>query len=254
MKRSQKKKFLKLFKTHTEVELADISENIGIFDVVDLKQSLGEWKLEPFFNIEDSKIIRNNIQRPCEKFIEGLKKTGKWVLKESIPIAISMATGGLGLGAVIAPVVTDIVLKLKNRGLNVSTNAQSEISNLISGKSDDGTLNNLIEKIKVNNTIHANVSSDLGNKIKLSLNEELFPLITEIKEVLNHPDVAKVKNIKEITPLQELFYNNNIYLRNLKKPCPQLYKILSKKYKDSYKLTLEKIEPYLQNSINFIIT
>ena len=40
MKRSQKKTFLKLFKNHTEVELADISENIGIFDIADLKQSI----------------------------------------------------------------------------------------------------------------------------------------------------------------------------------------------------------------------
>ena len=72
------------------------------------------------------------------------------------------------------------------------------------------------------------------------------------REVLKHPDVTKVKNNAEETPLQVLFKSHYIYLRHLKEICPQLYKILAKKYRDDYQLEVAEIELYFHNSVRFI--
>ncbi|MHA1646147.1 MAG: hypothetical protein ACTSVL_01130, partial [Promethearchaeota archaeon] len=192
---TKKKLFKNLFKKSKTIDLSLVLEKLEFENCDILKNNIKKWKLGPFFDLnlhlKPQTIVRNEIPFFSEKFFTTLKKTGKWTLKRSIPIAISMVTGNIGLGATVTPIVNDIITKFKDRKLIISQETHKYISDVITSGTDVA-IDSLIQKLKDDNS-----SEYLINKIKLCVNEELFPYISEFKEVINQLENQK-ENLYEI--------------------------------------------------------
>jgi hypothetical protein len=193
--RSKKRTFLKLYKKQASITLGTLLDKINLSNSKDLKKSLDSWKLTPYFNIGQG-FCRKIKKTPSEKFFKVLKKTGKWALGFTLPIAVSLATGGAGIGAVAIPLVSDIVEKLNKRGLTVSKATEKKVSDAFSTLSD-GLLKDIVENLTEDNSKDGSKLEAIHDKAKLSVYEELSPLILEVKEVLNQLDTQQ-ENIPEI--------------------------------------------------------
>jgi Leucine Rich Repeat (LRR) protein len=181
------------FKKKRERELNEVLPKINLPDKDSFVQVLSKNKIKKYFDFGDNTVIRNLVPTPWEKLKKGLKLAGKWALKSSIPAAIGLVTGGAGLVAVIGPLVSNMVAKFKSRGLNVSEDSQNQIEDVIANKSDD-SVDNLM--VSLNND-----NPQLGNKgrsiIKVALNEELYPILSEMQTVLSRLEEEQ-HNLKEI--------------------------------------------------------
>lgn len=195
MSRSKKRNFLKLYKKQVSVSLGTIFEKMSLSNNEELVNSISSWKLTPYFNIKHDSCIKIKIT-PAEKFFNGLKKTGKWALGMSLPVAISLATSGTGIGAIAIPLVSGIVKKFNKRGLDVSKTTEEKVSSAFSSLSDV-YLDDIVENLTKDNSKDGSKSENIQNKAKLSVNEELYPLILEVKAVLNQLDTQQ-ENIPEI--------------------------------------------------------
>ena len=195
MSRLKKRNFLKLYKKQASVSLGTIFEKIKLSNNQELSRSLSSWKLAPYFNIEHDFCIKIK-KTPAEKFFNVLKKTGKWALGMSLPVAVSLATSGAGIGAVAIPLVSEIVKKFNKRGLNVSKGTEEKVSVAFSSLSDV-YLDDIVENLTDDNSKGGSKSEIIHDKAKLSVNEELYPLILEVKAVLNQLDTQQ-ENIPEI--------------------------------------------------------
>ncbi len=195
MNRSKKRTFLKLYKKQISVSLGTVFERINLSDNKELENSLSSWKLTPYFNIEHDLCIKIK-KTPAEKFFNILKKTGKWALGISLPVAISLATSGVGIGAVAIPLVSEIVKKFNRRGLDVSKATEEKVSVAFSSLSDV-YLDDIVENLTEDNSEDGSKPEIIRDKARLSVNEELYPLILEVKAVLNQLDTQQ-ENIPEI--------------------------------------------------------
>ena len=98
-------------------------------------------------------------------------------------IAIGIATGGLGLGAIAAPAVSELLNKLRKRGLKVSEESQTELESIILNKTD-ANIDKLMEKLRDANEGSGIASDKLERLIRLSIKEDLHPFLAEIQSVL----------------------------------------------------------------------
>ena len=180
-----KKTFKNLFLSQTAVKLTDIYGVLNVNNDESLLERLGSWKLSSYFDIKKPFLMRNATPSAWDKLKPKLKKAGKWALSKSVPVAIGIATGGAGLGVAMAPILKDIIGKFKSKGLDVSEDSQNSIVNTVQGTTDKG-IEILVKKLQRDNK-HKGISPEiLLNKIKLCINEDLFPFIAEIQEVLKH--------------------------------------------------------------------
>ena len=58
-------------------------------------------------------------QKKWEKFKEAVKKAGKWTVKNLLPVAISIAAGGLGLPAAVGGLTSEIFKKLTDKKIKI---------------------------------------------------------------------------------------------------------------------------------------
>jgi hypothetical protein len=195
MSRSKKRIFLKLYKKKISVKLGTIFEKFSFSYNGELESSLSSWKLSPYFNIKHDNCIKIK-KTPAEKFFKVLKKTGKWALGLSLPIAVSLATSGAGIGAVAVPFVSEIVKKFNKRGLNVSKITQEKISVAFSSLSDVH-LDDIVKNLASDNSIGGSELEKILDRSRLSVSEELYPLILEVKAVLNQLDTQQ-EHVPEI--------------------------------------------------------
>ncbi|MHA1857144.1 MAG: leucine-rich repeat domain-containing protein [Promethearchaeota archaeon] len=195
MSRLKKRDFLKLYRKKATVSLGTIFEKCSLSNNRELESSLSSWKLNPYFNIKYDFCIKIK-KTPAEKFFNVLKKTGKWALGLSLPVAVSLATSGVGIGAVAVPLVSEIVKKFNNRGFNVSKATEEKVSLAFSSLSDV-YLDDIVENLTEDNSTSSSEIETLRDKAKLSVNEELYPLILEVKALLNQLDTQQ-ENIPEI--------------------------------------------------------
>ena len=175
MSRSNKRNFLKLYKKKVSISLVILFEKFSLSNNGELESSLSSWKLSPYFNIKHDYCIKIK-KTPAEKFFKILKKTGKWALGLSLPIAVSLATSGAGIGAVAVPFVSEIVKKFNKRGLKVSEITKEKVSVAFSSLSD-ANLDDIVENLARDNSIGESDLEKILDRTRLSVNEELYPLI-----------------------------------------------------------------------------
>ena len=54
-----------------------------------------------------------------EKFKGAMKKAGKWTVKNLLPVAVSMAAGGLGLSTALGGLTTELFTKFSNANIKI---------------------------------------------------------------------------------------------------------------------------------------
>ncbi|MFX1297301.1 MAG: leucine-rich repeat domain-containing protein [Promethearchaeota archaeon] len=149
----------------------------------ELVEALNDWKLDKYFDITGTFVVRNENPTCWDSLKKNLKKAGKWALTKCVPVAIGIATGGLGLGTVAAPAVSEILNKLRNRGLNISKDVQDELENILLNKTD-ASIEELMKKLIRANEGGSIDPDKLKRLIRLSIKEDLHPFLAEIQAVL----------------------------------------------------------------------
>jgi len=180
---NESKKFKLLFQSDKLVHVDKVFQEFDFSSKEQLTNALNEWKLEEYFDITGTFVHRNEKPTRWDSLKKNLKKAGKWALIKCVPVAIGIATGGLGLGAVAAPAVTELVKKLRNRGLNVSKESAAELESIVLNKTD-ASIDQLMKKLRGANKGSGIASDKLERLIRLSIKEDLHPFLAEIQSVL----------------------------------------------------------------------
>jgi hypothetical protein len=191
MRDPQKKAFKSAFQKTQKIEVSELLALCQCQTSSNLEQFLVKWRLNNYYEIDGAYCIRNSTPTKWEKFKSSVAEGGKFLVSKAIPVAIGIATGGAGLGVALASLVPDIINKLQQRGLKIPDEIGKEIKNVIQAKSPEA-LDYLVEKITEANeeseteeSVSGKTDDELSTLIKLSVNEELLPYITEIKKSLS---------------------------------------------------------------------
>lgn len=190
MRDPQKSAFDSAFRKTKKVKLAELLPICQCSSPNMLSMTIANWKLDPYYEIKGDYCIRNDTPTKWDKFKGVMKVGGKFLLSKGIPVAIGLATGGVGLGPALGAMIPEIIAKLQKRGLNVPTKISSKIGDVIQANSADaledlvGGLAEANENEKIGGEAHS--KEELETIIKLSVNEELSPYITEIKQSIQY--------------------------------------------------------------------
>jgi len=188
-----RKEFLKLFKIAKTKNKTNFVSYDDIIKALSLPHDFNEWEYllksfnkSKYFELTDNGIIRNNKKTPYQKIVAALKTSGKWAVKTSVPIAISIATGGVGLGILVAPLVNRLVNYFENIGISLPDDINEDIISMISS-SEAKVVDELIDKIFEKNKSNKGSIQEqehLKNQIILGIQDVIYPFINELNATL----------------------------------------------------------------------
>ncbi len=182
--------FKALFKNEKFVAMSTIAASLGLGPRDSIPSLLQEWNLSKYFDVHQMNVLRNDKIMPWERVKDGLKRAGKWALKNSIPVAISLATGGLGLTTAVAPLVSQVVSFFRGKGLEISGDATQQIGESITSGSEN-ILSLLQERIQQDNRNKKGANGvslspeSVSCLVQMSMGEVMPSIIEEINAVLN---------------------------------------------------------------------
>nr|MDO8083447.1 leucine-rich repeat domain-containing protein [Candidatus Sigynarchaeum springense] len=198
-----RRRFKALFKKSKAVAISAIVEALELAPATPIPALLQAMKLDPYFDVRPPSVVRNDVPMPWERVKDGLKRAGKWALKNSIPVAISLATGGLGLGAAVAPVVSHVVSFLRKKGLAISGHATRLIEETITSGSEN-MIQELQDRIRADNqgtrgsageTLSPEAVSCL---VQMSIGEVMPGIIEEIRAVVGTLGEQMVTDLRDV--------------------------------------------------------
>ena len=114
-----------------------------------------------------------------EKFKGALKKAGKWTVKNLLPVAVSMAAGGLGLPVAIGGLASEIIKKITDAKLKISIPEETfkqKLEDLCQGQGK--VIEYLQEKLE-----EANEQME-PEDIKLVIEQVMTPVVSEMNTML----------------------------------------------------------------------
>ena len=205
-----KKSLRDLFKKQEIVEIESIISLFSLSSIQEFEDNLIKLKIDKEFEICGKYLVPSGKKNIWGKLKHTLRTKGKFALGKTLPIAIGIATGGIGLGLAIAPIVAGIVGKFQSNGVNVDSASRSEIEGTVQGK--PGTsVGNLSGNLQKSNSTAIKQDKSLESVIKLTISEELTPIIAETQECL-----AFIQQNKESTRLllEEWATDQKIILQN----------------------------------------
>jgi hypothetical protein len=212
MAKDFEKAFKNAFVKKNQISITKILEKTNSSSIDQLKIQMQNAKLSPYYDIEDPNIQRNSTPTRWENIKRNLKEKGKWILGQSIPIAIGLATGSTGIGLIAGPIIATIIQKIQARGLNTSEEFSGILGELIESKSGE-PINKLTEKLKSDNENTLEPSVNLDNAVNLAVMEEITPFISELHATLAVLQVEK-SNLHEV--LDEWMFDQQVYLETIK--------------------------------------
>ncbi|MHA1395625.1 MAG: leucine-rich repeat domain-containing protein, partial [Promethearchaeota archaeon] len=186
--KNEKRAFLYLFKKSNKIKFEPIITTLNLpKSFNDWKSLLETLKVEKYFQITTDGLLRNNKKTPYEKFISGLKASGKRALKYSIPIAIALATGGTNMPIVIQPILQGLKNYFKKLNITVPDSIEENLVEMLKESQSD-VVNSLIDKIFDSNESKSSEISpeQLRNEIQMGLQHVLYPLVSEIEAVIGN--------------------------------------------------------------------
>ena len=194
--------FKNLFKKSVIIGVSEAANKLQLTKE-ELLSNFHDWnKNNTKINVVIEGRIFRKIPSSWDRVKKPLKKAGKWALKQSIPVAIGIATGGIGLSAAVAPVVENIISYFRSKGLNVSNETESLVTKLMEEHGDNSV--DLLQKmLEDDNRSNIVLSSGLNPKeishlIQLSINETLPDIIGEVKDLLKTFVEQNITNYKEL--------------------------------------------------------
>ncbi|MGV9200766.1 MAG: hypothetical protein ACOC4M_18310, partial [Promethearchaeia archaeon] len=179
----ERRAFKGLFDSQKMVKITSVLAECDTTSAEELGDKLEDWGISEYYEMTGGFVRRNDTPTKWDKIKKKLKKAGKFALTKAVPVAIGMATGGAGLGAALAPVVSEVVGKLKERGLSVSEESELELRDVLLNKTDV-SLDTLMDKIRRGNRGRGMDPDKLERVIRMSIKEDLHPILAEIQAVL----------------------------------------------------------------------
>ncbi|MHA1339476.1 MAG: hypothetical protein ACTSO2_05760, partial [Promethearchaeota archaeon] len=159
-----RKKFKSFFKN------ADIADFEQIRAELDLPKDFDDWtnmlkqiNLDKYYVVLDDKICRNSVKTPYEKVIGLFKKFGRISLSYTVPIAISLVTGGAGLANAVIPFINHLKRYFKGKNIDLPENISGYIQELLN-ETDENLVDKLIESI-----FESNKGKSDPDKLKLDI-------------------------------------------------------------------------------------
>ncbi|MHA1342053.1 MAG: leucine-rich repeat domain-containing protein [Promethearchaeota archaeon] len=241
-----------LFKNSKKVSFQVIRNELELpINFNNWNELLNVFKKQEYFEIDNDGIVRNNNKTNYEKIKYALKISGKYILKCSIPVAISLLSGGTGLSVALNPLISQLKEYFNKFKIKVPDSLGNDITDLIKNAKFD-LIEELINKIFDENKAEFRLSKtqleEIRINIKLEIQEILEPFIFELETILKH--LLRIENKQQyfLDILDDWMIDQQLKIDELSKTSykinDNLVQILNK-YADEFIPAIEKIESTL---------